>query len=91
MREAGIDDDAVDFWRLWTSALRNTTTASPDAYLSYMVERLLPMKGLLKPTGSIYLHCDPTASHYIKVMIDAIFGARKFQKRNRLEKDIYPQ
>ena len=77
MREAGIDDDAVDFWRLWTSALRNTQPRLL-AYLSYMVERLLPMKGLLKPTGSIYLHCDPTASHYIKVMIDAIFGHENF-------------
>ena len=78
MREAGIDDDAVDFWRLWTSALRNTQPRLL-AYLSYMVERLLPMKGLLKPTGSIYLHCDPTASHYIKVMIDAIFGHENFR------------
>ena len=78
MREAGIDDDAVDFWRLWTSALRNLQPRLL-AYLSYMVERLLPMKGLLKPTGSIYLHCDPTASHYIKVMIDAIFGHENFR------------
>ena len=78
MREAGIDDGAVDFWRLWTSALRNTQPRLL-AYLSYMVERLLPMKGLLKPTGSIYLHCDPTASHYIKVMIDAIFGHENFR------------
>ena len=41
------------------------------AYLSYMVERLLQMKSILKPTGSIYLHCDPTASHYIKALMDA--------------------
>ena len=37
------------------------------------------MKAILKPTGSIYLHCDPTASHYIKVMMDAIFGHSSFQ------------
>ena len=73
IREAGIDDDIAEFWRYWVRALRN---ANPRmlAYLSYMVQRLLPMKGVLKPTGTIYLHCDPTASHYIKVMMDAIFG-----------------
>jgi len=77
MREAGISDDSVEFWRLWMNALRRT---NPNllAYLSYMTQRLLPMKGILKPTGSIYLHCDPTAGHYIKVMMDAIFGHENF-------------
>ena len=78
MREAGIDDESVEFWRLWMNALRRT---QPNllAYLSYMTQRLLPMRGILKPTGSIYLHCDPTASHYIKVMMDAIFGHENFR------------
>ena len=49
------------------------------AYLSYMTERLLQMKSVLRPTGSIYLHCDPTASHYIKVLMDAIFGHGNFR------------
>jgi DNA modification methylase len=44
-----------------------------------MVQRLLHMKVILKPTGSIYLHCDPTASHYIKVMMDGIFGHENFR------------
>ena len=48
------------------------------AYLSYMAERLTIMHRLLKPTGSIYLHCDPTASHYLKVLMDNIFGAKNF-------------
>ena len=78
MREAGIDDQAAEFWRLWMNALRHTQPRLL-AYLSYMVERLLVMKGLLKPTGSIYLHCDPTASHYIKAMLDAIFGHKNFR------------
>ena len=78
MREAGIDDEAVEFWRLWMNALRKTNPRLL-AYLSYMVERLLVMKGLLKPTGTVYLHCDPTASHYIKIMMDAIFGHRNFR------------
>ena len=78
MRESGIDDEVVEFWRLWMNALRNTQPRLL-AYLSYMVERLLIMKGLLLPDGSIYLHCDPTASHYIKVMMDAIFGHENFR------------
>ena len=78
IREAGLPDEVAEFWRLWMRALRD---ANPRllAYLSYMVQRLLPMKGILKPTGSIYLHCDPTASHYIKVMMDAIFGHDRFR------------
>ncbi len=78
MREHGVDDYYVDFWRLWMQALRQT---QPHllAYLIFMVQRLLHMKSLLRPTGSIYLHCDPTASHYIKVMMDGIFGHENFQ------------
>lgn len=49
------------------------------AYLSYMAERLAEMPRLLKPTGSIYLHCDPTASHGLKLVMDTIFGAGNFQ------------
>ncbi len=78
MREHGVDDYYVEFWRLWMQALRYT---QPHllAYLIYMVERLLQMKVVLKPHGSIYLHCDPTASHYIKIMMDGIFGHRNFR------------
>ena len=49
------------------------------AYLTYMAERLEQMHRLLKLTGSLYLHCDPTASHYLKVVLDAIFGAANFR------------
>lgn len=78
MQEHGVEDYYVEFWRLWIKALRHT---QPHllAYLIYMVERLLQMKSILKPTGSIYLHCDPTASHYIKVMMDGIFGHDNFR------------
>lgn len=78
MREHGVEDYYVEFWRLWINALRHT---QPHllAYLIYMVQRLLHMKSLLRPTGSIYLHCDPAASHYIKVMMDGIFGHENFQ------------
>jgi len=78
MREYGVQDYYIEFWRLWIQALRNT---QPHllAYLIYMVQRLLHMKVILKDTGSIYLHCDPTASHYIKVMMDGIFGHENFR------------
>lgn len=78
MREYGVEDYYVEFWRLWINALRHT---QPHllAYLIYMVQRLLHMKSILRPTGSIYLHCDPTASHYIKVMMDGIFGHNNFR------------
>ena len=78
MREAGVDDDVAEFWRIWMNALR-TTQPRLLAYLSYMVQRLLPMRRLLKPTGSLYYHCDPTAAHYIKVMLDGIFGHQNFR------------
>ena len=48
------------------------------AYLLFMAERLLAMQRVLKKTGSIYLHCDPTASHYLKIVMDSIFGADNF-------------
>ena len=46
------------------------------SYLTYMAERLYYCRAMLKPTGSIYLHCDPTASHYLKILMDVIFGWR---------------
>ena len=49
------------------------------AYLSYMAERLALLRRLLKETGSIYLHCDPTMSHYLKLVMDEIFGAENFR------------
>ncbi len=49
------------------------------AYLVMMTARLVELHRVLKPTGSLYLHCDPTASHYLKVMLDAIFGPTNFR------------
>ena len=50
-----------------------------QSYLTMMAARLLEMQRVLKPTGSIYLHCDPTASHYLKMLMDAIFGALNYR------------
>ena len=52
---------------------------SMGAFLCWMGVRLLEMHRVLKPTGSIYLHCDPTASHYLKSLMDAIFGNANFR------------
>ena len=49
------------------------------AYLVMMTPRLVELRRVLKPTGSIYLHCDPTAGHYLKVLMDAVFGKENFR------------
>lgn len=49
------------------------------AYLVMMAARLIELHRVLKPTGSLYLHCDPTASHYLKILLDAIFGTECFR------------
>lgn len=49
------------------------------AYLAMMAPRLIELRRVLKPTGSIYLHCDPTASHYLKMLMDAVFGPENFR------------
>ena len=56
----------------------DTHSESMGAFLCFMAVRLLAMHRILKPTGSIFLHCDPTASHYIKMVMDAIFGRENF-------------
>lgn len=48
-------------------------------YLVMMTPRLVELRRVLKPTGSLYLHCDPTASHYLKILLDTVFGARNFR------------
>ena len=58
-------------------------SASDKSYLAYMAARLLEMRRILKPTGSIYLHCDLRMSHYLKLVMDAIFG------RKRMKNEIY--
>ena len=78
MRESGIDDATAELWRLWMRALRDTQPRLL-AYLSYMAERLLIMSRLLKPAGSLYFHCDPTVSHYVKPLLDAVFGHDNFR------------
>ena len=60
-------------------ATRQVHGKSMQSYLIFMAMRLLEMHRILKPTGSVYLHCDPTASHYLKLMMDAIFRNQNFR------------
>lgn len=63
------------------SSLRDTLRESDTmAYLVMMTVRLLELKRVLKQEGSIYLHCDPAASHYLKVVMDRIFGPHRFRR-----------
>lgn len=68
--------DAADLLRAMRSFLGENDMM---AYLAMMAARLIELHRVLKSTGSLYLHCDPTASHYLKLVMDAIFGAVKFQ------------
>ncbi len=61
------------------SATRQVHGDSMMSYLIYMAIRLMEMRRILAPDGSIYLHCDPYASHYLKLLMDSIFGARRFR------------
>jgi site-specific DNA-methyltransferase (adenine-specific) len=69
----GIVDDLLD-------ALKKVIGPTPMlAYLVMMAARLVELRRILKPTGSLYIHCDPTASHYLKMILDAIFGFDNFR------------
>jgi DNA modification methylase len=70
-----------EFILLWVNMLEQSSSEEKKLlnYLMYMTQRLLRIKQLLKPTGSIYLHCDPTVSHYVKVLMDGIFGFGNFR------------
>ena len=70
-------DQLQDDYPKLMEAIESARYAHSDgmgAYLCFMSVRLLEMRRVLKPTGSIYLHCNPTASHYLKAAMDAIFG-----------------
>ncbi len=60
-------------------AARQAHGKGMQSYLIFMAVRLTEMQRVLKPTGSIYLHCDPTASHYLKLLMDGVFGTLNFQ------------
>lgn len=61
------------------------------AYLTMMAARLVELHRVLKPTGSLYLHCDPTASHYLKVILDSVFGIQKFRNEITWKRSSNPK
>src|SRR6059058_5145668 len=64
------------------SALRRGIGIGQNQMMAYLVEmtvRLVELRRVLKSTGSIYLHCDPTASHYLKLLLDGVFGPQSFR------------
>ena len=81
VHQAWVDQITDDFPKLM-EAIESARYAHSDgmgAYMCFMAVRLLEMRRVLRLTGSIYLHCDPTASHYLKAVMDAIFGWRNFR------------
>src|SRR5689334_18293515 len=83
------NSDAAEMLRAMRSFLKENDTM---AYLAMMAVRLLELHRVLKASGSLYLHCDPTASHYLKLLLDSIFGITNFRneiiwKRNSAHSD----
>lgn len=73
-----LEDDQPRLMEAIQSA-RHAHSAGMGAFMCFQAVRLLEMHRLLKPDGSLFLHCDPTASHYIKACLDAIFGQANFR------------
>ncbi|MDE0340789.1 MAG: DNA methyltransferase [Nitrospinae bacterium] len=81
VHEEWVDQITDDYPRLM-EAIESARYAHSDgmgAFMCFMAVRLLEMRRVLRPTGSIYLHCDPTASHYLKAVMDAVFGWKQFR------------
>ncbi len=79
--------DAYDSLSLRADKLGNVMRAFMEilgptdmmAYLAMMAPRVVELRRVLKSTGSLYLHCDPTASHYLKLLLDAVFGEKQYR------------
>ena len=75
-------DQITDDWPKVMNVINGSRESYGDdmgAFLCFMAVRLLEMRRVLRDDGSIYLHCDPTASHYLKQLMDAVFGKRNFR------------
>jgi site-specific DNA-methyltransferase (adenine-specific) len=81
VNEAYLETLAEDFPALtvYIGAVGVLHSKAMSAYLTYMAQRIIEMHRVLKDTGSLYLHCDPTASHYLKILLDEIFGKNNFR------------
>ena len=76
-----VEDIQVADGRIWAACVAAQQIAGDSmmSYIVYMAVRLLEMRRVLKPTGSLWLHCDSTASHYLKMLLDAVFGQSRFR------------
>ena len=81
VNEAYLDTLAVKYPSLtkFIISIGGIHSKAMMAYLTYMAQRIIEMHRVLKDTGSLYLHCDPTASHYLKILLDEIFGKNNFR------------
>ena len=76
---ADIAAQAGEIGQLLPALVSGMGKVQMSAYLVNMTLRLIELQRVLKPTGSLYLHCDPTAGHYLKIVLDAIFGRGNFR------------
>ena len=76
-----LPDSFKAFMKTWTAILEGGSADDRKMlnYLMYITQRLVRLRDILKPTGSIYFHCDPTASHYLKVIMDGVFKRQNFR------------
>jgi DNA modification methylase len=79
MRDFKSDGRNSELFELMDSLFRILGPSEMMAYLLMMAPRLLELHRKLKPTGSLYLHCDPVASHYLKIILDVVFGPQNFR------------
>ena len=81
VHEEWVDQITDDFPKVMNvvNGSRNSYGDDMGAFLCFMAVRLLEMHRVLRPDGSLYLHCDPTASHYLKELLDSIFGHKNFR------------
>lgn len=78
LSEHGVNGHNADFLAAFLNGLKNTQPEMA-AYLAYMTERLLWIRRMMKPSAGVFLHCDDTASHYLKIVMDVVFGAQNFR------------
>lgn len=84
VHEEWVDQITDDFPKVM-NVIRGSRDSYGDdmgAFLCFMAVRLLEMHRILRPDGSLYLHCDPTASHYLKELLDAVFGRENFNNQS---------
>lgn len=81
VNEYQLDIIANDFPELadYIEIIDRISDMSMKAYITYMAQRVIQLHRILKPTGSIYYHCDPTAGHFVKLMLDCVFGKENFR------------